>query len=376
MQRVTIIGVGGFVGRNLRVALARRDDVELAVLDLDADKGELAVALADCDVVYHLPGVRPHPDPTEGEAVSPTSTATLCRLIGANPRHSTVVVSLEAKSDSERPHNCAERADEQALASWAEATAANLAIFRLPCVFGKWRQPNRDSLVATVCHNVAHSLPIKIDDPTRLLALVYIDDVVASLLAAIEHPPSGFETRQIEPSTQITVGAMAEMVGTFRASQHAADLQDFEVRFERQLYATYLSYLEPSELSFALELKRDDRGDLVELLRQPHVGQIFVSRTRPGVTRGNHYHDTKVERFLVLQGEGIVRLRRLYSTDVLVYPVSGIAPRVVIIPPGTTHSIQNVGPDDMLTLFWADEVFDPDCADTYSTPVLLDEGER
>lgn len=158
--------------------------------------------------------------------------------------------------------------------------------------------------------------------------------------------------------------------------QHSADLPDLGVPFVRRLHSTYLSYLDPADLAFDLDLKRDHRGELAELLRQPHMGQVFVSRTRPGITRGNHYHDSKVERFMVVEGQGVIRLRRLDSSEVLEYAVSGVSPRPVIIPPGYTHSIENVGSGDMLTLFWANEVFDPDHPDTYFLPVPVDEGER
>ena len=200
-----------------------------------------------------------------------------------------------------------------------------------------------------------------------------MDDVVSDFLGVLESPPRGVERRAVAPVTGTTVGELATRVRAFRDAQHSPDLPDLSRQFDRALFSTYLSYLEPEELAFDLNVRADERGDLAELVREPRVGQIFVSRTNPGVTRGNHYHDTKVERFMVIAGEGIVRLRRLGADEVHAYRVSGSPLQAVIIPPGTVHSIENVGPSEMITLFWADEVFDPNRPDTYYESVLREE---
>ena len=376
MQRVVVTGAAGFIGSNLCVALARRDDVELLAFDVEADEHELAEALAGCDFVYHLAGVNRPTDPGDFDHVNAGLTRHICSLLSANARHPSVVLSSSVQADLDNAYGRSKLSAEVALADWARAGSGNVAVYRLAGVFGKWCRPSYNSVVATFCHNLAHDLPVRIDDPSAPVTLVYIDDVVTHFLALLGDPPAGYECRHVETEYQTTVGELAELITGFRASQHAADLPDLGARFIRRLHATYLSYLDPAELRFSLDLKRDARGELAELLRQPHVGQVFVSRTRPGVTRGNHYHDSKVERFVVLEGEGIVRLRRLDSCDVLEYAVSGASPEPVIIPPGYTHSIENVGSGDMLTLFWSNEVFDAEQADTYFVPVSLDEEAR
>lgn len=376
MQRVVVTGAAGFIGSNLCVALARRDDVELLAFDVEADEHELAEALAGCDFVYHLAGVNRPTDPGDFDHVNAGLTRHICSLLSANARHPSVVLSSSVQADLDNAYGRSKLSAEVALADWARAGCGNVAVYRLPGVFGKWCRPSYNSVVATFCHNLAHDLPIRIDDPSAPVTLVYIDDVVTHFLELLGDPLAGYECRQVETEYQTTVGELAELITGFRASQHAADLPDLGARFIRRLHATYLSYLDPAELGFSLDLKRDARGELAELLRQPNVGQVFVSRTRPGVTRGNHYHDSKVERFVVLEGKGIVRLRRLDSCDVLEYAVSGSSPEPVIIPPGYTHSIENVGSGDMLTLFWSNEVFDAEQADTYFVPVSLDEEER
>jgi UDP-2-acetamido-2,6-beta-L-arabino-hexul-4-ose reductase len=373
VRRVVVTGAAGFIGSNLCVALSRRDDVALFAFDVEAGERELAAALAGCDLVYHLAGVNRPPDPAAFEAVNADFTRHVCSLLEANPRRPHVLLSSSTQAALDNGYGRSKLAAEVALADWAQAGHGSVAIYRLPGVFGKWCKPEYNSVVATFCHNTARDLPIRIDDAASSVALVYVGDVVGHFVSLLDRPPSGCERRQVDPEFQTTVGELADLIAGFRAAQQAADLPDLGSPFVRRLHATYLSYLDPAELGFNLNLKRDGRGELAELLRQPHAGQVFFSRTRPGITRGNHYHDSKTERFIVLDGEGIVRLRRLGSHDVLEYAVSGESPRPVIIPPGYAHSIENVGAGDMLTLFWASEVFDPGQADTYHLPVVPDE---
>lgn len=375
MHRVVVTGAAGFIGRNLCIALARRDDVVVTAFDVDADERRLAEALAACDVVFHLAGVNRPDDPDEFDTVNAGLTRHICTLLDVNTQHPSVVLSSSIQADSDNAYGRSKRAAEVTLADWVRAGSGNGAVFRLPGVFGKWCRPNYNSVVATFCQRLAHDLPIRVDDPSAPLTLTYIDDVVANFVALIDRPPAGYECRQIGVQYETTVGELARVIAGFRASQHGADLPNLGAPFIRRLHATYLSYLDPPDLAFGLDLRCDDRGDLAELLRQPNMGQVFVSRTHPGITRGNHYHDSKVERFMVLEGHAVVRLRRLDSPEVLEYAVSGRPLQPVIIPPGYTHSIENVGAVDMLTLFWADEVFDPEHADTYFLPVSV-EGEE
>lgn len=376
MQRVVITGAGGFIGRNLSLALSRCEGVEVAGFDLDDSPEALRAALGGCDVVYHLAGINRPQDPAEYEAGNAGFTAQLCRWLAAAGARPAVVFASSTQVELGNAYGQSKLAAEAALAEWSNGGGGPVAIFRPPNVFGKWCRPNYNSAVATFCHNIAHGLPIRIDDSAAAVRLVYIDDVIEAFLAPLDEPPIGVEQRAVTPVTEISVGELAARIETLHAAAHSSDLPDLSQRFTRALYATYLSYLEPDELAFAFALRSDERGDLAELARQPHAGQIFVSHTHPGITRGNHYHDTKVERFIVIAGEGLIRLRRLGSGQVQEYAVSGAAPQAVIIPPGVTHSIENLGATDMVTLFWADEVFDPARPDTHYEPVLPGEDQR
>jgi UDP-2-acetamido-2,6-beta-L-arabino-hexul-4-ose reductase len=374
MRRVVVTGARGFIGRNLTTALRRRDDVEVVGFDVGDPVERLAGELAGAEVVFHLAGVNRPKDPQEFETGNAGFTRELCDLMTAAGARPVVAFASSTQAELDNPYGASKLAAEAALEDWSRSGGGAVAIFRLANVFGKWGRPDYNSVTATFCYNTAHGLPLRVDDPSSPLRLVYVTDVVEAFVGLLDDTVTGVERRSVGPTIDTTVGELAERVGALHALQHTADVPDLSSHFDRALHSTYLSYLEPEDLSFPFVLRSDERGALAELVRKPGAGQIFFSRTHPGVTRGNHYHETKVERFIVLAGEGLVRLRRVDSDEVEEYAVSGAAPEAVIIPPGTTHSIENTGAGEMLTLFWADEVFDPDRPDTYYEPVLREGG--
>jgi UDP-2-acetamido-2,6-beta-L-arabino-hexul-4-ose reductase len=234
-------------------------------------------------------------------------------------------------------------------------------------VFGKWCRPNYNSVTATFCHNIARGLPIQISDPSTVVDLTYVDDVVAAFegeLPGSTPGQDGFSFAVPVPSRATTLGELAGLIQSFREFRRNLQVPDFSDRFVRALYATYLSYLELDDFRHGLQIRADGRGRLAEFLKSPAFGQIFVSRTNPGITRGNHYHHTKTEKFLVLEGQAVIRFRHIVTGDTTEYSVEGRELQVVDIPPGYTHSIENVGPGELITLFWASEVFDPNRPDT------------
>ncbi len=355
------------------VALGRRGDVDALALDIDDPPDGFWSALEGADVVYHLAGVNRPQHPDEFKSGNVDFTAEVCRRLKAVGARPVVVFASSIQAECDTPYGASKLAAESVLATWSRSGGGPAAVFRLPNVYGKWGKPDYNSVVATFCHNVARGLPIRIDDPDARLKLAHVADVVSALMEVLERPPHGVERRSVSPVAEIAVGELASRVQAFQAAQHTPDLPDLSEHFTRTLYSTYVSYLEPDALAFNLDTRADDRGDLAELVREVHAGQIFVSRTLPGITRGNHYHDTKTERFMVIEGCGLVRLRPLGSREVLEFPVSGRSLQAVIIPPGVVHSIENVGLTSMVTAFWAQEVFDPDCPDTFAEPVLRDE---
>lgn len=371
-RRVLVTGTKGFIGRNVMSVLRQREDVVVDGMDVDSPQETMADALARCDVVIHLAGVNRPLDESEYETGNAGLTRWMCARLTEAHNRPIVVYSSSAQAELDNAYGRSKLAAEEALHQWSEQNGAAAVVFRLPNVFGKWSRPEYNSVVASFCFNVSRNRPIRVDDADRLLSLVYIDDVVAAFLEAIDTAPSGFSHWPPLPSVQISIGELAALVRSLRASDGSPDLPDFSDRFTRQLYATYISYAELSHLAFPLDAKVDARGSLAELLREPHFGQVFVSRTRAGVTRGNHYHATKVERFMPVEGRCTIRLRHLDSHQVIEYEVSGEQLKVVTIPPGVVHSVENRGNGDMVVLFWADEIFDVDRPDTVYEPVIED----
>jgi UDP-2-acetamido-2,6-beta-L-arabino-hexul-4-ose reductase len=280
-----------------------------------------------------------------------------------------IVMSSSVQAAFENPYGISKRRAEDALHEFAAQTGAPTRIYRLKNVFGKWSRPNYNSVVATFCHNIANDLPIQISDPDCPLDLVYVDDVVKAFLAEIPISAEAGNHQNI-PSFKLTLSDLAGRVQWFHDMRANLLTPDFSVRFNQQLYATYLSYLPDDGFLQQLDIKSDQRGGLAEFIKSKHFGQIFVSRTKPGVTRGNHYHHTKIEKFLVVEGNAIIRMRQIESLETVEFRVRGEAFQVIDIPPGYTHSIENTGEGDMVTLFWASEIFSPDCADTYFLPVF------
>ncbi len=243
-------------------------------------------------------------------------------------------------------------------------------VYRFPNVFGKWCRPNYNSAVATFCHNIARDLPIKVNDPEVILHLVYIDDVVDELMLAMQgqaHTADGYG--YVPCVYDVKLGDIPKLLYSFAKSRSDLTLPNLENGFEKKLYSTYLSYLPSDAFSYPLDMHVDERGSFTEFLKTPERGQVSVNISHPGVVKGNHWHNTKNEKFLVVKGEGLIRLRKVGSDEVVEYRVSGEKLEVVDIPCGYTHSIANVGDSDMATVMWVNEVFDPSKNDTYHEEV-------
>jgi UDP-2-acetamido-2,6-beta-L-arabino-hexul-4-ose reductase len=374
VKRVAVTGADGFIGRHVREALGRRPETEVLAIRSATTIAELKSALAAADVIVHLAGVNRPRSEDEYAAVNAGFTKRICEILEAMGRATPIVFASSTQAELPNPYGESKREAEEILAAFAHNTGAPVTVFRLTNVFGKWCRPRYNSAVATFCHAIAHGEPFDISDPSRQLRLVHVDDVVGALLdAGIHERRPGLYMRDVRPVFTVTLGALVAQLEAFRDHRRTLILPDFSDLFVARLHSVYLSYLPETDFAYPLEIRRDQRGELAEFLKTPSAGQIFVSRTRPGISRGNHYHHLKVEKFLVLEGEAVIRFRQIERGDVLEYPVRGQDFRVVDIPPGYTHSIENVGSADMVVLFWASEIFDPTCPDTYFLNVI-DEG--
>ncbi|NLW13523.1 MAG: SDR family oxidoreductase [Trueperella sp.] len=370
-MRVLVTGSKGFIGRNLTVRLQEQGKYEILEIDRENSWESVVQALATADYVVHLAGINRPKTEDEFGAGNVGFTQRLCAELERQGRSLPILFSSSIQAILDNPYGRSKREAEEVIANYAQRTGAPAIIYRLPNVFGKWCRPNYNSVVATFCYNIARDLPITISDPNRELELAYIDDVVRAFLADMDlSERTGVYYREVPVTHKTTLAKLADTIRSFKESRRTLLVPDHADPFTHKLYATYLSYLDSEDFAYDLEQRIDARGALAEFIKSKHVGQIFVSRTKPGITRGNHYHHTKNEKFLVLSGEAIVRFRRIDDESVIEYSVRGEDFRVIDIPPGYTHSIQNVGDTELVTLFWANEIFDPENPDTYALPVI------
>jgi len=368
-MRILITGGRGFLGRNLAVHLLERKDCETRIFDQENSVEDLKNWLLEADIIFHLAGVNRPQDPIDFERGNAGLTEQVCQFLRENQRSPKIVFSSSIQAELDNPYGASKAKAESVLRQFFSDTGACVRIYRLKNLFGKWCRPNYNSVTATFCHNIANDLPISVSDPAREVELSYVDDVIAAFLAEIDGGQTSGLAGANMPANRIQLGDLAGRIQAFHEMRSTLALPDFAEWFNRGLYATYLSYVPPAARQHNLEIRSDDRGSLAEFIKQKHFGQIFVSRTKPGVTRGNHYHHTKTEKFFVVEGHGLIRMRSLEGGPVEEYSVTGSAYQVIDIPPGFTHSITNVGTEEMVTLFWSSEVFDPNRPDTYFLPV-------
>lgn len=372
-MKVLVTGSAGFIGRNLVARLRAGGAPEVAeVLEFDRETEEhlLAEYAQQADFIFHLAGVNRPVDPAEFIAGNVDFTQRLLAVLRETGAKS-VLLSSSTQAALENPYGESKLEAENAVAAYAGETGAEVFIYRLPGVFGKWSRPDYNSAVATFCHNIARGLPIQVNDPGVVLPLVYIDDVVDEFIAALQGRAHRLdESRCAVPvAHEAPLGRVIELLRGFKASRESLEVPDGFDAFQEKLYATYLSYLPEDAFSYPLTTHSDDRGSFTEIIRTPDRGQFSVNVIKPGITKGNHWHDTKNEKFLVVSGVGVIRFRRVGGSEVLEYPVSAQNMQVVDIPPGYTHHIENLGEEDMVVFTWASEAFDSGSPDTYWMPV-------
>ena len=371
MKTVLVTGAVGFVGKNLVAALKRRDDVRLILFDVNTDPAVLEAGLDEADLIYHLAGVNRPKDYSEFMTANAGLTEQMLARLAELDRTPIFVLSSSAQAELDNPYGRSKKAAEDALLKFNDKTGAPVCIYRLPGVFGKWSRPNYNTVVTTFCHNLARGLDIIVNDPNREMELVYIDDVVSAFLRHLDGDLDPAQLRySVGRTFRVTLGELADRIRRLHAIRETLAVPDLCDDLMKCLHATYMSFLPENDFGYPVKLNTDNRGWLFELIKSEHFGQIFVSKTLPGITRGNHYHDTKVEKFCVIQGRGVIRFRQIGSDRILEYSVDDRAIKVVDIPPGYTHSIENTGEGEMICLFWANQIFAPERPDTYFNPVI------
>ena len=376
-MKVLVTGAYGFVGKNLCATLKNiadgkdksyniDSDITVFEYDLGTDKALLDTYCKECDFVFHLAGVnRPETEEEfmEGNfGFSSTLLDTLKKYNNTCP----IMISSSIQAELDNPYGRSKKAGEDLMFAYGEETGAKVMVYRLPNLFGKWSRPNYNSVIATFCHNIARDMPITVNNRDVNMTLVYIDDLINELISALK----GEENREgafckVPVEHKITLGEIADLIYSFKESRETKAVPDMSDGFTKKLYATYLSFLPEDGFSYPLKMNIDNRGAFTEILRTADRGQFSVNISKPHITKGNHWHHTKNEKFLVVSGNGVIRFRKPDEEKVIEYFVSGEKLEVVDIPTGYTHNIENLGDTDMVTFMWCNECFDPNKPDTF-----------
>lgn len=364
-MKILVTGAKGFIGKNLIAELKTTTNHEIFEYDQDTEYSLLQRYCQEANFVFHLAGVNRPKEQAEFMSGNFGFTSELLELLKQYQNNCPVMISSSIQAALDNPYGQSKKAGEELLFSYSEETGANVLIYRFPNVFGKWCRPNYNSAVATFCHNIAHDLPIQVNDRSVEMTLVYIDDVVKSLIDALEGREQREDNYCVVPIThQTTLGKIVDLIESFKASRAERSIPDMSEPFTKKLYSTYLSYLPENQFSYDLKMNVDARGSFTEFIRTPDRGQVSVNISKPGITKGNHWHHTKNEKFLVVSGSGVIRFRKLDTDEIIEYFVSGDKLEVVDIPVGYTHNIENLGDSDMVTIMWVNEIFDPENPDT------------
>jgi len=365
MKSVLITGSEGFIGKNLHASLRSRSDMHLVSFDLHDEPGNLESLLDKADYIFHLAGINRPKDPTEFENGNRGLTERICAHLSRTGKKTPIALASSTQAELDNPYGESKRGAEDAVFCYRAVSGADVHVFRFPNVFGKWCRPNYNSAVATFCHNIAHGLPFQVNDPSVTMRLVYIDDVVRTLSGLLDGKVSmSGDFCVVNPVHEIQLGEIVRFVLSFKDSREQRTVPDMGDPFVKKLYATYLSYLPVGEFSYPLTMHSDERGSFTEFIKTVDRGQVSVNISKPGITKGNHWHHTKNEKFLVVSGQGIIRLRRIGSDKIIEYAVSGDNLVVIDIPVGYTHNISNTGSSELVTVMWCNESYDPDYPDT------------
>ena len=365
-KRIVVTGSQGFVGRNLLLRLSELPRFEVVPLSRSSSDEDWRAAMGSADAVIHLAGVN-RPSGSDQFADNPRLSQQVVSLLSNGGRSVPVIYASSIRAEDDTAYGLSKKEAEDALLRYGEATGASVAVNRLPNVFGKWARPNYNSAVATFCHNIARDLPINYEDPAAPLNLLYIDDLMEAWIGLLDQGMrAGFRTgfQTVEPVYRNRVGDVAAAIRGFRDDRPLNRIADVGEGLTRALYATYISYLPVEEFGYPIQSHRDPRGAFSEMLKTRTSGQFSYFNALPGVTRGGHYHHTKTEKFLIVHGEALFRFRNMSTGETHELRTSHESPVVVQTIPGWAHDVTNIGNDIMVSLLWANEIFDADRPDT------------
>ena len=379
-MNILVTGAKGFIGKNLIATLHNiadgKDrsfgmDTDLTVFeyDIDTDPALLDAYCKNADFVFNLAGVNRPQDPKEFMEGNFGFASMLLDTLKKHGNNCPIMISSSIQAALNNPYGESKKAGEDLMFAYGKEVGAPVYVYRFPNVFGKWCRPNYNSAVATFCNNIANDLPIQVNDPSVMMTLVYIDDVVAELISAMKGEPhineEGYAYVPVEH--KITLGEIVDLIYTFAKQPQSLMIPEIpDNSFAKKLYSTYLSYLPKEKAAFPLKMNVDARGSFTELLKTEKCGQVSVNISKPGITKGQHWHHTKWEFFIVVSGHGLIQQRKVGTEEVLNFEVSGEKIEAIHMLPGYTHNIINLSDtEDLVTVMWANENFNPNKPDTF-----------
>ncbi len=375
-MKVLVTGSNGFVGKNMVETLKNIKDgkdktrnlsiQKIFCFDLENNIEDLNQFTKECDIVINLAGINRPQNPKEFYAGNKGFIEILCSYLVKNNNKCPIIASSSIQVGKDNDYAKSKKEGEDFLKIFSKENGNPIYIYRFANLFGKWCKPNYNSVTATWCYNIANNLDIQVNDPNVILPLCYIDDVINEIIECIKGNGNfNGEYYEVNPIYQVSLEYLSNTLQTFKDSRKNLSIANQNNDFIKKLYATYLSYLPEDRFSYSLKMNIDDRGSFTEFIRTKEHGQVSINISKPGIIKGNHWHHTKNEKFLVVSGIGIIRFRKIGDDKIIEYKVSGDKLEVIDIPTGYTHNIENIGNTDMVTVMWANEPFNPDKPDTY-----------
>jgi UDP-2-acetamido-2,6-beta-L-arabino-hexul-4-ose reductase len=379
MKTVLVTGSSGFIGGNLCAQLGLAEEIRILRYDYNNTPEELTRFVEEADFIFHTAGVNRPKDEKEFITGNQDLTNNVIETLHSTGNKAPILFTSSIQAELDNTYGKSKLAAEEALLKWRKETNNPVYIYRLPGVFGKWCQPNYNSVVATFCHNIANNLPVQVTDPKHKITLVYIDDVIDEFIRQLNHKvtPTKDNYYNVSRTFTVSLGELKDRITALHDIRNTLIVPNLEDIFNKFLYATYISYLSKNNFSYELKTNVDERGWLAEFIKSKQFGQVFISTTKPGITRGEHWHHTKIEKYFVVKGEAEITFRnKINSQEIIRYKVTGDKPTVVDIPTGYVHNIKNIGSTDLITIFWANEILDKNRPDTYYEKVEPVKGDK
>ena len=367
-MRILVTGSNGFIGKNLVVRLNELG-LHTEVYTRKNSVQDLPNLIEKSDFIVHLAGENRPIDEKYFDTINVGLTASICESVRSIDRQIPIILASSVQATLDNAYGKSKLDAEVVVKSLESNTESPVYIYRLPGVFGKWCKPNYNSVVATFCHNISHNLPIRVSNPSFELNLVYIDDVVEEFIQVIQGQQNNKKELSVQPEYKIKLGDLVTQIELFREGRDSLISEKVGDGLPRKLYSTYVSYFSPKQFVYSIPSYGDERGMFAEMLKTKDSGQFSFFTAKPGVTRGGHYHHSKTEKFLVIQGRARFGFRHIISNEVHEITASGNKLKIVETVPGWSHNITNIGTEEMMVMLWANEIFDPDNPDTIAYKV-------